>query len=89
MCKFNNNKHRIYLDELLGTNWDLTGQRFAIYIYICIYMYDHILYNLILYIHMVLYIYIHMVLYIYIYVYTDGVVYIYIQKCNIYIYAHI
>ena len=38
MCKFNNNKHRIYLDELLGTHWDLTGHKDLQYIY----MYIHV-----------------------------------------------
>jgi hypothetical protein len=82
MCKFNNNKHRIYLDELLGPHWDLTGHDDLqyIYMYVCIYMYDHILYIFLKY-----YIYIWCYKHIYLYIHRWCCVYIYIntQKCNI------
>ena len=85
MCKFNNNKHRIYLDELLGPHWDLTGHDDLQYIYVC--MYIHVR-SYTVYVFNIIYTY--GVINIYIYIYTDGVVYIYIliHRNVIYVYIY-
>ena len=86
MCKFNNNKHRIYLDELLGPHWDLTGHDDLQYIYVC--MYIHVRSYTVYFFKYYIYIWCYKHIYLYIHRWCCVYIYILIHRNVIYVYIY-